>query len=144
MAPSSLSFLLPHPEALKHLKYQFSPKTPQPLAATVPPAVTELEVGDLNQPIDFLPPNLKKFTLGVEFNHPLPHHLPESLTWLSLGDSFNQPVESLPLSLHYLSLGHKYNQPLNKLPPKLLQLEIDSKDFNQPLDYLPLFSSCIF
>ncbi|EGG19623.1 hypothetical protein DFA_00201 [Cavenderia fasciculata] len=60
--------------------------------------------------------------------------LSRSLTWLHLGSEFNERIAkgSLPHTLTQLSFGKWFNQPLNGvLPTQLLTLHLGS-DFNQP------------
>jgi FNIP Repeat len=39
--------------------------------------------------------------------------LSSSLTYLSLGDSFNHPIDNLPSSLTHLSLGNDFEHPVD-------------------------------
>jgi FNIP Repeat len=50
------------------------------------------------------------------YNNPsqlLVKHLPPTLTHLTTGDEFNQPVNNLPATLTHLTLGNDFNQPIN-------------------------------
>jgi hypothetical protein len=89
-------------------------------------------------PIKKLPKNLLFFTTGSEFDQPIGIGLlPNSLTSLTLGHCFNQPLDSLPENLIELTLGYKFNQPITGLPHSLTSLTLGSK-FNQSIDNLPI------
>lgn len=73
-------------------------------------------------------------------------HLPSTLIDLTLGDTFNRPVDHLPSRLENLRIGNgmetsSFNQPLDHLPPSLKVLVIGHEDspskFYQHLDNLP-------
>jgi len=42
--------------------------------------------------------------------------LPPSLTSLSFGNNFNQPINNLPNTITNLSFGRNFNQPISNLP----------------------------
>ena len=92
---------------------------------------------DDNSAIRILPPSLTQLTFGDEFKQPLQEGvLPSSLTQLTFGSEFNQPLQEgvLPSSLTQLIFGYDFNQPLQEgvLPSSLIQLTFGWK-FNQPL-----------
>jgi hypothetical protein len=72
--------------------------------------------------------------------------LPASLTHLTFGHFFNQPLAPgvFPASLTHLTFGCDFNQPLHfgvlegrgVLPASLTYLTLD-KNFKQNIDYLP-------
>ena len=68
-----------------------------------------------------LPTGLQQLTLGMTFNQPL-NILPNELQYLTFGNSFNQPLNKLPDGLTYLTFGNSFNQPLHKLPDGLTHL----------------------
>ena len=83
------------------------------------------------------PPYLTHLTFGPELNEDMDaDNLPESLTHLACGESFNQPVNNLPSNLKCLTLGEAFNQPINNLPPTLTHLTLGST-FNNSLGSLP-------
>jgi len=90
-----------------------------------------------NHPIDknCLPKSLTHLTLGFSFNQPV-DDLPFGITDLSFGNSFNQPVDNLPNSVINLKFGWQFNQPTNFLPSSLKELYY-YRSFNQPVDNLP-------
>jgi hypothetical protein len=49
--------------------------------------------------------------------------LPPSLTHLTFGSHFNQPIDHLPPSLIHLTLDFQFNQNVNNLPPALTHLK---------------------
>ena len=92
-----------------------------------------------NQQIDNLPQSLTSLTLGLGFNQPLSKdNLPQSLTSLTFycNSYFNQPIDKLPQSLTSLDLGRNFNQPIDNLPQSLTSLTL-KVSFNQPIDNLP-------
>ena len=73
-----------------------------------------------------LPASLTELTFGSEFNQPLAAVvLPANLTQLTFGKFFNQPLAAgvLPASLTQLTFGMYFNQPLaaGVLPASLTQ-----------------------
>ena len=86
--------------------------------------------------VDTLPLTLTHLSLGRYFNQPV-NNLPPALTHLSFveGWDFNQNVDSLPARLTHLFLATRFNQPEN-LPPTLVHLTFGVR-FNQPVNYLP-------
>jgi hypothetical protein len=75
------------------------------------------------------PPNLN---LPSCFNQPVghqgcedincPRNLPNSITHLTFGYYFNQPVDNLPNSITHLTFGESFNQPVNNLPNSIVEL----------------------
>ncbi len=57
--------------------------------------------------------------------------LPNTITYLVFGYSFNQAVFNLPNSLEYVSFGKKFNYPIDSLPNSILYINIGSTE----LDY---------
>lgn len=102
-----------------------------------------------NKPIDKLPPNLTHLALSYNFNHKIDrlpdslthltfpkhcerytfpprhyfnqliNHLPQSLVYLSLGETFNQSIDALPPKLAYLRVGYGFRQKMLALPSSL-------------------------
>lgn len=105
-----------------------------PFPLHLPPSVTIL-FWDFNLPLD-VPPSITSLTFGSEFNQPL-DNLPPSLKRLKFisVSSFSHSLDNLPPSLTHL-LGVHFNQPVDHLPSSLVQLELFGT-FNQPIDHLP-------
>ncbi len=75
-------------------------------------------------------------TFDSDFNEPFKiGMLPETLTYLYLGNRFNKSVEigMLPSKLTHIEFGNHYNQLLeqNVLPPKLIHLKF-GHFYNKP------------
>lgn len=47
-------------------------------------------------------------------------NLPQSLTHLTFGRNFNQPINNLPKSLTNLIVGFNFNQAVNHLPKSII------------------------
>lgn len=60
-----------------------------------------------------------------DFNEPVNGRLPETLTHLTFGLDFDQPIDNLPSNLTHLVLEFTYSRPINKFPPNLKHLTID-------------------
>ncbi|GAM18376.1 hypothetical protein SAMD00019534_015510, partial [Acytostelium subglobosum LB1] len=73
-----------------------------------------------------LPPTLTHLTLGDYFNQPLTSGLlPDSLIELHIGNSFDHPILGLPNSLTILTISDKFDQPLtSRLLPQLTKLKL--------------------
>lgn len=77
-----------------------------------------------NQPIDKLPNNVKKITIGFShlciFNQPI-NSLPPNLTHLAISGCFSNSIDNLPPNLQHLDMtgAHNFNLPVNSLPPQL-------------------------
>lgn len=86
---------------------------------------------------DTLPPGLKRLIFKRNFNKSL-CSLPESLTYLKLGDYFNNPLIPgiFPPTLTYLDMGYSFNHPLipGHFPPSLTNLKL-SNCFDHPLEH---------
>ena len=80
--------------------------------------------------------NIQNLTLGNSFNYPI-DNLQSSLQSLTLGSSFNYPVNNLPSSLKSLTLGDSFNHPIDNLPLSLQSLTLGDS-FNHLIDNLPL------
>lgn len=90
-----------------------------------PAKITQLYLlGSVNQPLT-LPASLTHITFGDDFNQPL-NNLPASLTHLTLGRYFNQPLDGIPSTLIYLSIGLYFNHPIDNLPQTLTTLIFSS------------------
>ncbi len=81
-------------------------------------------------------PNVIYLELGDGFNNLVDGLLPNKLTWLKFGASFNQPVNNLPGSIKVLIFGCRFNQPVENLPNKLQSLTFE-KIFDRSIDKLP-------
>jgi hypothetical protein len=64
--------------------------------------------------------------------------LPSGLSFLSLGDGFNETVDNLPAGLQELRLLTPFNQPVNNLPGSLTILWIHSLLFRHKIERLPV------
>lgn len=53
--------------------------------------------------------------------------MPKTLTNLTFGSEFNQPIDNLPCGLKYLALGRNFKQPINFLPDSLESLYLRSE-----------------
>jgi hypothetical protein len=62
-----------------------------------------------------------------------------SITHITFGKNFNQPIDNLPNSIKYLDFdfGSKFNQRIDNLPNNLTHLKLE-EEFNQPISNLPL------
>ncbi len=47
-------------------------------------------------------------------------NLPNTITYLSLGEKFNKSIDNLPNSITHLTLGYDFNQPINNLPNSII------------------------
>jgi hypothetical protein len=90
-----------------------------------------------NQPLDEgdLPDSVISLTLGHSFDQPV-DHLPRKLQFLKIGDSFTKSVDNLPSTITTLILGGLFNKPVENLPLSLISLTLGYW-FNQPVDNLP-------
>ena len=62
---------------------------------------------------------------------------------LTLGSTFDKPVDHLPPSLTHLSFGHSFNRQVNNLPSSLKHLAF-GEAFDQSVDHLPDLDSITF
>ena len=95
-----------------------------------------------NHPIDSLPSSgssITHLTFGTNFNQPV-NALPPSITHLTFDrySKFNHPVDSLPSSITHLTFGDysKFNHPVSNLPSSITHLTFGI-NFNQPVDSIP-------
>jgi hypothetical protein len=93
------------------------------------------KLSEFNYLIDNLPNSITYLLLGDGFNQPV-DNLPNSIIHLEFGHRFNQPVDNFPISLKKLILGDSFNQPVDLLPNSIIHLEFGNS-FNQPVDNLP-------
>ncbi|KAG5186559.1 hypothetical protein JKP88DRAFT_288774 [Tribonema minus] len=101
-------------------------------------------VATFNSALGLLPESLTRLSLGESFDQAL-GTLPAALTELRIGKGtswgfcyFNQSLGVLPPSLRVLDLHqcYRFNQPLGRLPRALWQLRLGDA-FNQPLLHQP-------
>lgn len=96
-------------------------------------------VREITSPINHIPisPLITHITFNDTFKDPIDGRLPLSLIHLSFGyySLFNNSVDNLPSSLTYLKVGQQFDQPIDHLPSSLLQLRLFK--YNHPIDYLP-------
>lgn len=125
-----------YPRSLKSIEFDY---TFNQLLVEKLPDVRSLQFGDyFDQPIHYLPTNLKYLTFGLCFNRSLNNVLPTHLKYLELGCYFNQPLDLSHLShLKHLIFGQHFNQSIDHcLPSQLKHLELGCY-FNQPIKVLP-------
>jgi hypothetical protein len=84
--------------------------------------------------------NLKEVVYNDSFNVNV--KLPNSITTLIFGDSFDKYIENFPNSIEFLVFGKGFDQPIGNLPPTLNYLMFGS-DFNQNIDNLPRRLKCL-
>ena len=96
-----------------------------------------------DQSIDYFPDGIEQIVINGNFNQPI-GRTPVDLISLSLGNKFNQPLskQNLGSSLRNLTLGTSFDQPINDLP-RITELKIGmiyglnvSGNFNQSIDGL--------
>ena len=85
--------------------------------------------------VDLLPQTITHIKFGYSFNHPV-DNLPYHLLWLEFGYTFNQSVDMLPHKITYLVFGNDFSQPVNDLPNCLEYVSFGYK-FSQSLNCLP-------
>lgn len=56
------------------------------------------------------------------FDHPL-DHLP-SITFLTLDENYNKPLDNLPSSVTHIRIGPQYAQSLDKRPPSVKYVQL--------------------
>ena len=86
---------------------------------------------EFNQPINYLPNNLKRIAFGNSFDQHVV--LPDGLEEFSMGSKFNQPI-ALPNTLKKLVIGESFSQEID-LPMGLRELTL--KNNHKVIDYLP-------
>jgi hypothetical protein len=93
-------------------------------------------------PIDFLPNGITHLNIGESFNQSI-DNLPITLKSLIISKFrnvgyvlFNQPLDNLPYGLEYLYIDFTYvfDQSLRNLPPTLKHFEIRNKTFIKNID----------
>ena len=94
-------------------------------------SLISLHLGDqYNRPLPILPSSLSTLTFGMSFNQPL--LIPPFLKHLHLGKSFNQPID-INNHLVELIVGQFFNHPLS-LPSSLIILKFNQyARYNYPL-----------
>lgn len=121
--PISLSYL-----SICSFKFQ------QPLDK-LPPCLTSLSIShpNMNYPMEILP-------IQTQFNLICPV-FPPTITKLSLGYGFNDPLPSLPKNLHSLYIGNtSYDHQFPLLPFYLHQLIIMNINYSYPISLPPYLS----
>lgn len=102
-------------------------------------------IGDaFNQSIDFIPDCITHLQLGCSFNKPI-MNLPRSLKYLMIAATqiaycdFNQSLDYLPEDLESLTmkLTSNFTMPINNLPQRLKHLYFICKNFRHPINNLP-------
>ena len=96
------------------------------------------------KPVNNLPNGITHLQFGRSFNQSL-DNLPRTLKELIIAPQeiswckFNQPLDNLPIGLEclVLKLIENYNYNLDNLPYSLKELHLIVKRFNQPLNNLP-------
>lgn len=78
---------------------------------------------------------IKSFTPS-KFDKPIDNKLPQGITTLILGWSFNQTVCNLPLTLKEIIFGHDFDKPVDNLP-FTLEIIVFGYSFNHLIDNLP-------
>ena len=66
------------------------------------------------------------------------------MTHLTLGVSFNHPIDLLPSSLTFLVLSRNLKQPINLLPRGLTHLTIYPNNFDDYIETIPNFITHLF
>ena len=86
--------------------------------------------------LSLLPSTLTHLTLGHDFNQPVTT-LPPSLAHLTFGNYFNLPVDNkLSSTITHLTFGHFFNQSVHALPSSITHLTFGNT-FNRAVDTLP-------
>lgn len=97
---------------------------------------------DFNKTVPFLPVGLKHLKFGDHFNQPV-DELPPNLTHLIFGRYFNQSLDKLTTTnITYLTLGDEFDQPLPAFP-KLMILYV-SRYYSHSLKHLPKSTKIFF
>jgi len=88
---------------------------------------------------DVLPDTLTHLTLGDHYNQPIRDIIPNNLTHLTFGRQFNQPIkDALPDTLTHLKFCGSFDQPIKDPLPSNLTHLIFGHFFNQIIeDQLP-------
>jgi hypothetical protein len=102
------------------------------LSESYPDTLTKISfIGDFNNQIEILPPNLEELIIGDEFDQDLPE-FPETLLTLIIGNSFNRRLPDLPENIVTVKIGDAFDQPISGYPVAGGRLEL-GKSFNQIL-----------
>ena len=90
-----------------------------------------------------LPDSLTHLTIGNSFNKSI-DNLPKNLVYLNLGYYFQKSVDNLPKKLNYLIIGDSFNQSVDNLPNSLLYLSLGDS-FSKSINKLPhnLITLCV-
>ncbi|EFA86163.1 hypothetical protein PPL_00725 [Heterostelium album PN500] len=130
-------FNQPLPEVPKNLvKLEVGSKFTQEIEITkLPECITTLKgVGGKKEWVR-IPDSVTSLTFGRHFNQPiLKGMLPKSLVYLEFGSDFNNTIhpDSWPDGLEVLVFGNSFNQPIELLPSKMSFLTFGNS-FNQPI-----------
>ncbi|EFA86158.1 hypothetical protein PPL_00720 [Heterostelium album PN500] len=148
------------PPFVQNLKFGRNFNQPIVEKNTLPQSLRSLKFGEnFSQRLANLPEDLNQLELGEEYNlqmAELPEsiktlrgvsgqlnewvRIPDSVTSLTFGRHFNQPILKgmLPVSLIYLEFGYHFNSTIHphSLPDRLEVLNF-GYCFNQPIDILP-------
>lgn len=84
-----------------------------------------------NQPIHFLPMDLKKIKFGDFYNKEI-KSWPEKLIIIKLGWGFNKPLKDLPCNIRKIILGYKFNNIITWKGENNLKKIGIGQSFNQP------------
>ena len=82
----------------------------------------------------------KKVYFGDSFNQSICDCLPNTITHINIGYSFNQSLDNLPSTIQciYFGANNIFNMPLDNLPEGLVDLDLNMcRNFNQPINKLP-------
>lgn len=90
---------------------------------------------DFNEEITHLSPSITHITFGDKFNQPVDDVLPCSLTHLDFGQRFNCTIKSLPPTITSLTFGFGFNKMAN-FPPALKVLKL-GYTYSSPIGKLP-------
>lgn len=102
----------------------------------IPPSLTFLEFWGSSFLGNTLPVSLTHLTLGHAFIEPIAL-FPPQLKFLKLGALYNQCLDNLPSSLQHLTLGRFFTIPITTLPPNLTHFNFGSSLLKHPLECLP-------
>ena len=78
-----------------------------------------------DNPLDKLPDSLSVIHFGFSFNAVITKY-PQNLKHFTVGYNFNQPIDLLPDSVTSLTLGESFNHYVKKWPAKLESLELSN------------------
>ncbi|KAN0053051.1 hypothetical protein ACTA71_012533 [Dictyostelium dimigraforme] len=116
---------------------------------SIPSSITELSLKSFNQPLEtnVIPPSVTKLSFN-KFNQNIDENLPESLTYLDLGDDFDIELNcsSIPDSILTFISGYGFTKSLTCFDKSSItnlklynyNLEIEPNSFPQSLEYLTL------